>query len=166
MVPHAIAGAVVAAALCAGCCDSVDTTTWQGTLQYSFPASAMSDADAGASHAAPFVGSLSTVVALDAFAPWVQNGFSGGYCGGNDFTVDLGPSCQLAATVGTADYSGKYASDTGSATITADQQCTLSTSSGTFTISVQGGNLAISGSVLNILVDTPGANLEFQGNLQ
>jgi len=31
---------------------------------------------------------------------------------------------------------------------------------------VQGGNLAISGSILNILVDTPGANLEFQGNLQ
>jgi hypothetical protein len=174
MALHSIAGAVAVVVLCAGCCGNVQTTTWQGTLDYAFPDSAREDAgpsadagsDAGAAGGATVVGSQATVVALDAYAPWVQNGFSGGYCGSNGFTIDLGPSCQLAATLGSADYGYEGSTGTGSATITGGQPCTLDTPSGAFTVSVQGGSLASSGNTVNILVDTPGANLEFQGNLQ
>ena len=109
---------------------------------------------------------MSVVVTLAAFAPWVESDFDGSYCGSGQFQVDLGPSCQLTATVNTTDWSGKYASDTGSADIQGGQTCTLSTPQGTFTVPVSGGTVGISGSVLDLVVDTQGANVEFQGNLQ
>jgi hypothetical protein len=178
MVSARFAGLAGATLVCAGCCGNVQTTTWQGTLQFNFPSSASLDADAGTGASADggadggvatppnTAGSLVTTVALDAFAPWVQNTFAGGYCGSNDFTVVIAPGCQLSATLGATDYQGKYASDTGSATIDPGQTCTLTTGSGTFSVPVQGGNLAISGGEVNILLDTPNANIEFEGNLQ
>jgi len=165
----ALAGAAFAVVTCTGCCGSVDPTTWQGTLAYAFtPASgdAGASADGGTTPPASIVGSEGDTVMLAAFAPWVTSGFDGSYCGPSQFTVDIGPSCELTATVNTTDWSGKYASDTGSADIVAGQQCTLGTPQGTFTVPVSGGTVAISGGVLNLIVDTQGANVEFQGNLQ
>ena len=170
MVPHSRIGAVFAVAVCTvctGCCGSVNPTTWQGTLAYAWnPGGSAATADGGAAAPAPIVGSEVDVVTLAAFAPWVSNGFDGSYCGPSQFTVGIGPSCQLTATVDSADWSGKYASDTGSANIGGGQQCTLSTPQGTFGVNVSGGTIAVSGHVLNLIVDTQGANLEFQGNLQ
>jgi hypothetical protein len=160
-------GAALLVALCNGCCGSVDPTTWQGTLAYAWnPGAAAAGADGGTAASAPIVGSEVDVVTLAAFAPWVSNGFDGSYCGPSQFTVGIGPSCQLTATVDSADWSGKYASDTGSANIQGGQQCTLSTPQGTFGVYVSGGTLGVSGHVLDLIVDTEGANLEFQGNLQ
>jgi hypothetical protein len=172
MAPRTLAGAgaAFAAVLCAGCCGSVDPTTWQGTLAYAFDdnsADAGVDAGDGGAGAKPSaIGSEALVVKLDAFAPWVTNAFDGSYCGSSQFNVDLGPECELTATLDTADWSGQYASDTGSADIAANQECTLTTPQGTFTVAVQGGTVGISGGVIDLVVDTQGANVEFQGNLQ
>ncbi len=183
MVSHsreALVATACAAWLCAGCCGSVQPTTWQGTLAYAFtPSSSSSSSSSSASDDAGVdgggsgsakppseIGSMSVVVTLAAFAPWVDSSFDGSYCGAGQFQVDLGPSCQLTAAVNTTDWSGKYASDTGSADIQGGQTCTLSTPQGTFTVPVSGGTVGISGSVLDLVVDTQGANVEFQGNLQ
>jgi hypothetical protein len=170
MAPRTLAGAAFAVTLCSGCCGSVDATTWQGTLAYAFnDAPADAGADAGNGGGAPkpsAIGSMYVVVTLDAFAPWVDNGFDGSYCGASQFQVELGPQCELVATVNSADWSGKYASDTGSADIQGGQQCTLTTPQGTFTVAVQGGTVGVSGGVVDLVVDTQGANVEFQGNLQ
>jgi hypothetical protein len=165
----ALGCALASASLCAGCCGSVDATTWQGTMNYAFsgtPAGAGADggSDAGASPPS-VIGATNLTVNLDAFAPWVQNGFSGGYCGSNTFAVILGPSCELTANVVSADFA-RGSSGEGSATIESGQTCTLDTPSGSFTVGVGGGSVAISGSVLDVLLDAPGANVEFQGNLQ
>lgn len=162
-------GALVGALLaCAGCCGDVSRTTWAGTLAYAFPSSARLDADGGTGGGGGTVaGSATTTVALDAFSPWVTNGFDGSYCGGGTFTVTLGPSCVLTARVGTTDYGGsKRSSQTASGSIDASQSCTLTTSQGTFEVTVQGGSVSISGQEVNLLVDTPNANLEFIGSLQ
>ncbi len=165
----AVAGAGLAVVACAGCCGSVEPTTWQGTLAYAFTpatADAGASADGGTAPPASLVGSEADIVTLAAFAPWVASGLDGSYCGPSQFSVEIGPYCQLTATIDSTDWNGKYASDTGSADIQGGQQCTLGTPQGTFTVPVSGGTVAISGGVLNLIVNTQGANVEFQGNLQ
>ena len=173
-----MAGALAVASLCAGCCGSVDPTTWQGTVNYAFTVDASAppppllipDADAGSDAgksgtSSAVIGASHITVTLKAFAPWVWNSFSATYCGSSTFSVVLGPSCELAADVVGAD------TNEGSASIRSGQTCTLDTPSGSFTVGVEGGSVAISGNhatgaVLDVLLDAPGANVEFQGNLR
>jgi hypothetical protein len=177
-----VVGIVGLGALAAGGCNpfpcgSVSPSSWQGTITYTFTGASDVDAaegqdaagsDAGSSSkSAPIVGSLSTTVELDAFAPWVTGGEQQQYCGASTFSVDLGPSCELTATVTMSSYGLNTSSASASAVIDSGQTCTLDTPSGSFTVAVRGGNVAVSGKgSVNVLLNVANANIEFLGNLE